>query len=128
MNSVACSDLWLSAKNAFPVKFKRRGGRRANAGPFGGRVGEVPREALSVGMATILQAASIVLVALGRSKAPAVASAFSGRISTDKPASFLQLHPRVTVIVDRAAAAKLPPAHVEPNLQQHVDGPRRRHS
>ena len=95
--------------------------RRANAGPFGGRVGAVPREALSMGMATIFQAASIVLVALGRSKAPAVASAFSGRISTSKPVSFLQLHPNVTVIVDRAAAASLPPtilrAHVEPNLQ-----------
>lgn len=82
--------------------------RRANAGPFGGRVSEVPREALSLGMAAILQAASIVLVALGRSKAAAVAWAFSGRISTDKPVSFLQLHPSVTVIVDRAAASRLP--------------------
>ena len=81
--------------------------RRANAGPFGGRVSDVPREALSIGMATILQAKSIVLVALGRSKAPAVASAFSGKISTARPVSFLQLHPRVTVIVDRAAAARL---------------------
>jgi glucosamine-6-phosphate deaminase len=84
--------------------------RRANAGPFEGRVGKVPREALSMGMAAIFQAASIVLVALGRSKAPAVASVFSGRISTSKPVSFLQLHPNVTVIVDRAAAASLPPA------------------
>jgi len=58
-------------------------------------------------MATILQARSIVLVALGASKAPAVASAFSGTLSTDKPVSFLQLHPSVTVIVDRAAAANL---------------------
>jgi glucosamine-6-phosphate deaminase len=82
--------------------------RRANAGPFGGKIRDVPREALSIGMATILQARSIVLVALGRSKAPAVASVFSGRISTDKPVSFLQLHPCVTVVVDRAAAANLP--------------------
>jgi glucosamine-6-phosphate deaminase len=83
--------------------------RRANAGPFRGRLREVPREALSMGMAAIFQAGSIVLVALGRSKAPAVAYAFSDRISTNKPVSFLQLHPRVTVIVDRAAAASLPP-------------------
>jgi glucosamine-6-phosphate deaminase len=82
--------------------------RRANAGRFGGKVAAVPREALSIGMATILQSSSIVLVALGRSKAPAVASVFSGRISTDKPVSFLQLHPSVTVIVDRAAGARLP--------------------
>jgi len=71
-------------------------------------VAAVPREALSIGMATILHSSSIVLVALGRSKAPAVASVFSGRISTDKPVSFLQLHPSVTVIVDRAAGARLP--------------------
>jgi glucosamine-6-phosphate deaminase len=99
--------------------------RRANAGPFG-RVGEVPREALSIGMATILQAASIVLVALGSSKAPAVASAFSGRISTDKPVSFLQLHPRVTVIVDRAAGANCPRAPAESNLQRLASGSSRR--
>jgi len=94
--------------------------RRDNAGPFEGRVSDVPREALSMGMATILQAASIVLVALGSSKAPAVASAVSGRISTDKPVSFLQLHPRVTVIVDRAAAANLPRAHAESNPRRHA--------
>jgi glucosamine-6-phosphate deaminase len=98
--------------------------RRANARSFGGRVAEVPREALSIGMATILQAASIVLVALGRSKAPAVASAFSGRISTVKPVSFLQLHPCVTVIVDRAAAARLPlsvaRAHAESSPQRRA--------
>jgi glucosamine-6-phosphate deaminase len=82
--------------------------RRANARSFGGRVSEVPREALSIGMATILQAGSIVLVALGGSKAPAVSAAFSGRISTGKPVSFLQLHPNVTVIVDREAATRLP--------------------
>ena len=81
--------------------------RRDNAGPFGGRVSAVPREALSMGMGTILQARSIVLVALGGSKASAVASAFSGRISTNKPVSFLQLHPNVTVLVDRAAGGSL---------------------
>jgi glucosamine-6-phosphate deaminase len=102
--------------------------RRASAGWFGGRVNDVPREALSIGMATILQAASIVLVALGGSKSPAVASAFSGRISTDKPVSFLQLHPNVTVIVDRAAAAKLPRrftparAHAESSRPPHAGG------
>jgi glucosamine-6-phosphate deaminase len=100
--------------------------RRANAGSFGGRVSEVPREALSMGMATILQAASIVLVALGRSKASAVAAAFSGRISTDKPVSFLQLHPNVTAIVDRAAAANLPRALAESNPRQHASGSSRR--
>jgi glucosamine-6-phosphate deaminase len=96
--------------------------RRANAGPFGGKVRAVPREALSMGMATILQARSIVLVAFGHAKAPAVASAFSGRISTNKPVSFLQLHPCTTAIVDHAAAASLPRARGESNLQRHAIG------
>lgn len=100
--------------------------RRANAGSFGGRLSEVPREALSMGMATILQATSIVLVALGGAKAPAVAWAFSGRISTDKPVSFLQLHPDVTVIVDRAAAVNLRRERAESNLLPHASGSSRR--
>jgi glucosamine-6-phosphate deaminase len=100
--------------------------RRANAPSFGGRVTDVPREALSLGMATILQAGSIVLVALGRSKATAVASAFSGRISTDKPVSFLQLHPGVTVIVDRDAAASLPRAHAESSPRRRASASSRR--
>ena len=100
--------------------------RRANAGSFGGKAARVPREALSMGMATIFQARSIVLVALGRLKAPAVASAFSGTISTDKPVSFLQLHPCVTVIADRAAAANLPATLVESHRRRHAGGPRHR--
>ena len=61
-----------------------------------------------MGMATILEATAIVLVAMGRTKAKAVQSLFTGRISTASPASFLQLHPEVHVIVDKAAAATLP--------------------
>jgi glucosamine-6-phosphate deaminase len=86
----------------------KRGTRRANTALFGGRLRSVPREALSMGMATILEASAIVLVAMGRTKAKAVQSLFTGRISTASPASFLQLHPEVHVIVDKAAAATLP--------------------
>lgn len=85
-----------------------RGTRLANKALFGGRLREVPRDALSMGMATILEASSIVLVAIGRTKAQAMDTLFTGRISTLSPVSFLQLHPEVHVIVDRAAAAGLP--------------------
>jgi len=81
--------------------------RRANANLFDGGLRAVPREALSMGMGTILRANSIVLVALGRSKARAIASLAKGRISTMKPVSFLQLHPRVSVLVDHGAAGML---------------------
>ncbi len=84
------------------------GTRRANAALFAGRLDRVPRAALSMGMSTILGARAILLVATGRSKAGAVAAMLSGAIATACPASFLQLHPNVQVLVDRAAAAGLP--------------------
>ncbi len=82
--------------------------RRANVSLFRGRLDKVPREALTMGIATMLEARMIVLVATGRSKARAVASMLTGEISTAAPASLLQLHPRVEVILDSAAAEKLP--------------------
>jgi len=82
--------------------------RRANASLFGGHVTKVPREALTMGIGTMLDAGSLVLIATGRSKARAVGAMFTGRISTDQPASFLQLHRNVEVILDLAAAEKLP--------------------
>ena len=85
-----------------------RGTRRANSDLFGGRLRAVPSDALSMGMATILEASSIVVVATGRTKARAVKSLFTGAISTASPVSFLQLHPDVHALLDRAAAANLP--------------------
>ena len=82
--------------------------RRANMSLFGDRLSGVPREALTMGVGTMLDAGAIVLVATGRAKARAVRSMFSGRITTDQPASFLQLHPNVEVILDLAAAEQLP--------------------
>jgi glucosamine-6-phosphate deaminase len=81
--------------------------RRANAALFGNRPGDVPREALSMGMATILHARRIVLLATGAAKAAAVARALNGPITPRVPASFLQLHPAAEVWLDRAAAARL---------------------
>lgn len=81
--------------------------RRANAGLFGGHVDSVPREALSMGLGTILQARRIVLLATGREKARAVSLMVHGPLTTAVPASFLQLHGNVDVLLDRAAAALL---------------------
>lgn len=80
--------------------------RRANADLFGGRLAAVPREALTMGVATMLNAREIVLVATGAAKARAVHSMFTGRITTARPASLLQLHKHVEVILDSAAAEK----------------------
>jgi glucosamine-6-phosphate deaminase len=67
----------------------------------------VPREALTMGIETILSAREILLVATGRKKAEAVAAAMQGPVSARCPASYLALHPALTVILDRSAAARL---------------------
>jgi glucosamine-6-phosphate deaminase len=84
-----------------------RESREANAARFGGDWERVPERALSIGMATILNARDIVLMATGAEKADAVHGMIEGLITTELPASILQVHPRVTVMLDRAAAQKL---------------------
>lgn len=81
--------------------------RRSNASLFGGDVERVPREALSMGMATILQSREVVLMATGKSKARCVNAVVNGGITTRVPASFLQLHPRVELLLDGSAASSL---------------------
>ena len=84
-----------------------RKSREANAQLFGGRWTAVPERALSMGMATILGARNIVLMATGAEKADAVKGMIEGLITTQLPASFLQVHPRVTVMLDEKAASRL---------------------
>ena len=81
--------------------------RRDNAALFGDDPARVPREALSMGMGTILKAGGLILIAIGERKAHCVERALRGPISTHLPASFLQLHRRVELYLDRAAAARL---------------------
>jgi glucosamine-6-phosphate deaminase len=84
------------------------GTRRANAALFGGRLAAVPHEALSMGMATILRAERIVLVATGATKTRCVERMIDGPLTPRLPASFLQLHRNTEVWVDSAAAGELP--------------------
>ena len=81
--------------------------RRENAALFGGNADSVPREALSMGMATILRARRIVLIATGERKARCVEGATRGPLTTRLPASFLQTHRDVELFLDREAAALL---------------------
>lgn len=68
---------------------------------------DVPRYAYTMGIQNIMQAKSIVLIASGADKAKAIKEAFTGPITPAVPASILQLHPNVTVIVDEGAASLL---------------------
>jgi glucosamine-6-phosphate deaminase len=81
--------------------------REANSSRFGGDWTRVPARALSMGMATILNAREVVLIATGAEKADAVHGMIEGLITTQLPASILQVHPRVTVMVDVDAARRL---------------------
>jgi glucosamine-6-phosphate deaminase len=75
---------------------------------FGGAE-HVPREALTVGLRTLLSARELLLLVTGRAKAQALRAALEGPVGTDTPASLLRDHPRLTVICDPDAASLLRP-------------------
>jgi glucosamine-6-phosphate deaminase len=72
---------------------------------FFNSVEEVPRQAVTMGLGSIMMANRIILLAAGKAKAEVIARTVCGLITTEIPASILQLHRAVTIIVDREAAA-----------------------
>lgn len=80
--------------------------REAN-GRFFGTMDEVPREALTMGIGTILEARQILLLASGEAKAEIIRRTVEGEPSVAVPATALQGHPNVIVLLDRAAAGAL---------------------
>ncbi|OGU27375.1 MAG: glucosamine-6-phosphate deaminase [Gemmatimonadetes bacterium RIFCSPLOWO2_12_FULL_68_9] len=80
--------------------------RRDAAADFFGEA-HVPREAITMGVATILEARDIALIATGEHKASIVRRAVEGEVSHDVAATYLQAHPNATVYLDAAAAAEL---------------------
>ncbi len=81
--------------------------RADNARFFDGHLDEVPRHCLTQGLATIMSARHVVLVATGRGKAEAVHHLAEGGVSALWPATILQHHPHVSVLIDDAAASRL---------------------
>lgn len=75
---------------------------------FFASVQEVPKQAYSMGIGTIMKAKKILVVVSGRDKAEMFARAFSGDVTPAVPASVLQLHPDVTVVADAEACCVLP--------------------
>lgn len=67
----------------------------------------VPRRAITMGVGTIMKARRIILMAWGEGKAPVIREAVEGEIKESIPASYLQKHPRTTVVLDESAAADL---------------------
>lgn len=79
----------------------------ANKRFFDGDVNKVPKQAISQGLGTIMRAKKILLVANGEQKADAVKAMIEGPVTTEVPASILQNHPDVVVVIDEKAACKL---------------------
>ena len=80
--------------------------KQANA-RFFASIDEVPTHAVSMGIKTVMNAKSIILIALGDAKAEIVKAMINGEVTPDVPASVLQLHPDVEIYIDHAAAALL---------------------
>lgn len=74
---------------------------------FFNRVEDVPLEAYTVGIRTIMQAHKILVIVSGEDKADIVKEAFLGPVTPLVPASILQMHPDVTLVGDSAALSKL---------------------
>lgn len=68
---------------------------------------EVPKSAICMGTANIMDAKKVVLMAFGEKKAQAIKEMIEGPVTEQVPASILQKHPDVTIIVDKAAAQEL---------------------
>jgi glucosamine-6-phosphate deaminase len=66
------------------------------------RADEIPRRAITMGLATIMESRQILLLANGPEKAEILARALRGPVTTDVPASVLQRHPNITVLTDQA--------------------------
>ncbi|MPW14430.1 glucosamine-6-phosphate deaminase [Lactobacillus helveticus] len=68
---------------------------------------EVPKSAICMGTANIMDAKKVVLMAFGENKAQAIKEMIEGPVTEQVPASILQKHPDVTVVVDKVAAQEL---------------------
>jgi glucosamine-6-phosphate deaminase len=81
--------------------------RRDNARFFDDDINEVPTHAITMGLASIMKASKIIVIATGANKADAVYGMVKGPKSSDCPASILQDHDDVTVILDNDAASRI---------------------
>ncbi|HWJ85851.1 MAG TPA: glucosamine-6-phosphate deaminase, partial [Cellulomonas sp.] len=104
---VAFNEPGSSLASRTRIKTLTRQTREDNARFFDDDISQVPEHCLTQGLATIMSARHLVLLATGRGKAEAVHQLVEGPVSAMWPATVLQHHPHVTVLVDDAAASRL---------------------
>ncbi len=81
--------------------------RQANARFFGGEINQVPHQAITMGIGTILKAHELLFLATGAAKANAVAHLIADLPTVQWPLTALKLHPRATLVVDMELVAAL---------------------
>ncbi len=80
---------------------------RSDAAPAFGGIENVPTTAITMGVATIMGAREVALMAWGEKKAPIVKKAVQGPVTVDVAASYLQKHPNAKFLLDKGAASLL---------------------
>lgn len=80
---------------------------RRDARPYFGHLDEVPKQAITMGIHTILKAREIICMAWGKRKAATVQEFLTGEIKEQRPVSYLHTHPNVRLVLDKEAASEL---------------------
>lgn len=104
---IAFNEPGSSLESRTRIKTLTHSTRIANARFFGNDVSKVPKQALTVGVGTILDATEIMILAQGPRKAVALQHAIEAGINHMWPISVLQLHPRSVVVCDEEATMEL---------------------
>jgi glucosamine-6-phosphate deaminase len=95
--------------------------RLNNAAAFGG-YDNVPLHVITMGLGTILESRTCLLMAFGRKKAKAIALTVEGPLTAMVPGTVLQLHPRAVVVLDKDAASELKMADYYTWVYEHKPG------
>lgn len=104
---LAFNEPFSSLRSRTRIKTLTDDTRRVNARFFGGDVQRVPKQALTVGVATVLEAREVVILALGRRKAVAVQQCVEGALTHVSTVTALQIHPHGILVCDDEAATEL---------------------
>lgn len=81
--------------------------RKRQSRYFNGDISATPKQAITVGIGTMLSARKVILMAWGENKAEAVARVVEGKVASDYPATFFQLHKNVSIYVDEISGSLL---------------------
>ena len=81
--------------------------RKDNARFFDNDINQVPKRSITMGLASIMRAKKIIVIATGENKAEAIYQTIKGKIDESCPSTILQRHNDVTIVVDKLAASKL---------------------